>query len=263
MNDNLSNRCFICHGTKNLTHSTICCGRQYYHPICFSTYCESSNKKCPICHKDIGNKLVVVTDRVMNWDYCMKTMVKVIIICIYISLAVSGYVMFEKVCKNSDKPYPTDIIITTLISPVCYLILYGCFSKSDTGRKEGCLYWIVKDFPLVKNILEYTTKLSLVLMILTPIILLVTSLISIYYSTKLGYRDVYLIYCLEMWSGNMLFMFVIIMHIFIYILDNLRLSCVSCVNGNLRACWENCLKNCFKSVSRYEADDNARLNDVL
>ena len=52
-------KCFICLEGGNLKSANICCGPTVYHPACFSRYCSEFASVCPICKKNISDKLIV------------------------------------------------------------------------------------------------------------------------------------------------------------------------------------------------------------
>ena len=59
-------KCFICHGENNIQFSNLCCGRTYYHQICFDEFCEKSGMKCPICHTDVSHKINIQKKKCFN-----------------------------------------------------------------------------------------------------------------------------------------------------------------------------------------------------
>ena len=245
------NKCFICHGEGNLISANICCGISHYHSRCFNTYCTEHGRKCRICHKNIDNQLQIIYQKVINWDYCCNTFLKIFAVTVYVTIITMGYFMFSLVCKEFNKPYPIDIVCITLFSPICSMLLCGFFGKN--GTKEGCLHWIISEQEFVIKVTNYATNISCICIPSSPIILLIMSSISFYYPSQLSYQDVYFTYCFVIWGGNILFASIIILHIIFSIVCIIASEFYNCIAVCIESCYKSCCKNCFTTVPVYKA----------
>jgi hypothetical protein len=109
-------KCFVCYGTKHLIKTNICCGVRIVHKHCFNTYIQSNDKQCPICHKNIGDKLKANTTNKCNTTSFYST----IIILIYLTCYITGIILFNKFHRTSVL-YNISIalrICTTIISVI-------------------------------------------------------------------------------------------------------------------------------------------------
>ena len=66
--------CFICLGTEALVDIEVCCGTLSVHDKCFNEYYNKCKIECPVCKKDISDKLYIKKKLLFRWNTLIKTL---------------------------------------------------------------------------------------------------------------------------------------------------------------------------------------------
>jgi hypothetical protein len=105
-------KCFICLEGGNLKSANICCGPTVYHPACFSRYCSEFASVCPICKKNISDKLQTTNTTTIDWTKLRRWIYGIL----YGMIVVWSLVMVSLLKKPIDLLGP--FIVSCLFSPL-------------------------------------------------------------------------------------------------------------------------------------------------